>query len=141
MGCFHNHYNLGMRNRDRFLYLLLPALVLFAAVSLHAGDMTTLKIVVKTQAGRPVDRAEVIVKSNANPKKVRSSFGRNVRTQMEQRSNQDGEASFPPMPQGKLLIQVNAKGYQTYGKVFEINEDEKTVEIILNPPQQQYTTH
>ena len=34
-----------------------------------------------------------------------------------------------------------AKGYQTFGKVFQIDEDEKTIEITLNPPQQQYSAH
>lgn len=115
------------------LALVVPALL--------AGDTTTITVVVKTQSGRPVDRAEIILKSNANAKKVRSGFGRQVRTQVEQRSNQEGEAKFPPMPQGQLLIQVNAKGYQTYGKVFEVKDDEKTIEITLNPPQQQYSSH
>jgi hypothetical protein len=123
------------------LSLVLPAAVLLAATALWSGEMTTVKVIVKTQAGRPVDRAEIILKCNANPKKLRSSFGRNVRTQLEQRSNQEGEALFPPMPQGKLQVQVNAKGYQTFGKIFEVNESEKTIEITLNPPQQQYSSH
>ena len=41
----------------------------------------------------------------------------------------------------KILIQVNAKNYQTYGQEFDINDDERTVEVKLNPPQQQYSAH
>jgi len=130
-----------MRNRDRLPYLLLAALVLFGAACLWAADMTTLKIVVTTQSGRPVDRAEVIIKWHANAKHPRSSFGRNVRTQVELRSDQDGVAKLPPMPKGKIQVQVNAHGYQTFGQIFEIDDDEKTVEVKLNPPQQQYTSH
>ena len=63
------------------------------------------------------------------------------RTQFEMRSNQEGAAKMPAMPKGNILIQVNAKGYQTFGKVFEIEEDEKTVDVTLNPPQQQYSAH
>jgi hypothetical protein len=36
---------------------------------------------------------------------------------------------------------VIAKGYQTFGETIEINEDEKTVEIQLKPPQPQYSAH
>jgi hypothetical protein len=57
------------------------------------------------------------------------------------RSNQEGEANVPAVPQGSIRIQVNAKGYQTFGQVFEIDDPEKTIEIKLNPPQQQYTSH
>ena len=106
-----------------------------------AEPLTKLKIVVLTQSGRPIDRAEVIVRWNANAKHPRASFGRNLRTQFETRSNQDGVVDFPSVPQGNILIQVNAKGYQTFGKVFDIDEEERTVEVKLNPPQQQYSSH
>ena len=52
-----------------------------------------------------------------------------------------GEARIPSIPQGKILVQVIAKGYQTFGHTFDISEDEKTLEVTLNPPQQQYSAH
>jgi hypothetical protein len=64
-----------------------------------------------------------------------------VRTNWELRTNQQGQVKIPPIPQGKILIQVIAKGYQTYGKTHQIDEPEKTVEVKLNPPQQQYSAH
>ena len=57
------------------------------------------------------------------------------------RTNQEGEVRIPTIPQGKIRIQVIAKGYQTFGQDFEVNEDEKTIPITLNPPQQQYSAH
>jgi len=56
-------------------------------------------------------------------------------------TNQDGEAKIPSIPQGKILVQVIAKGYQTFGQTFDVNEDEKTLDVTLNPPQQQYSAH
>ena len=111
------------------------------ALSVARADspMTELQINVKTQGGHPVDRAEVIVRWKANAKHPAARYGKAVNTTFEMRTNQDGIAKVPPIPQGSILIQVNAKGYQTYGKVFEIEEDEKTVDIVLNPPQQQYS--
>jgi hypothetical protein len=44
-------------------------------------------------------------------------------------------AKIPPLPQGDILIQVIAKGYQTFGQTFEIDEEERTIEVRLNPPQ------
>ena len=130
-----------MRKRGRLLCALPVVALFFWALTLWAATETKIKVVVKTLSDRPVDRAEVILRWNANAKHPRASFGRNVRTQFESRSNQDGEVTFPGVPQGSILIQVNAKGYQTFGKVFDIDEAEKTVEVKLNPPQQQYTSH
>jgi hypothetical protein len=48
---------------------------------------------------------------------------------------------IPPIPQGKILIQVIAKNYQTFGQTFDIDETEKTIDVRLNPPQSQYSAH
>jgi len=126
----------------RWLKLSLAISALLAtALAAHAADMTKLTIQVKTQGGHPIDQAEVIVRWHANAKHPREGFGRAVRTTFEMRSNQEGEADVPAIPQGNILIQINAKGYQTFGKVFQIEEPEKTIEIKLNPPQQQYSAH
>ena len=103
--------------------------------------MTTLKVAVKTQAGKPIDGAEVIIQWNADPKHPRSSFGKNVNTKFEMRSNPEGECVMPPIPRGNIRVQVNAKGYQTFGQVYQVDEEQKTIEVKLNPPQQQYTSH
>jgi hypothetical protein len=125
-----------MRIRALFLCVLLVS-----AFTGYAANMTKLLIVVKTQGGRPIDRAEVIVRWHANEKHPRAGFGKAVRTTFEMRSNQEGEADVPSIPQGSILVQVNAKGYQTFGKVFQVDDEEKTLEITLNPPQQQYSAH
>ena len=120
----------------------LAALVLLvAATAAFAAETTKLTVSVKTQGGTAIDRAAVIVRWHANAKHPRAGFGRAVRTTFEMRTNQEGSATVPGVPQGNVLIQVHANGYQTFGKVFEIDESEKTVDIVLNPPQQQYSAH
>jgi hypothetical protein len=130
-----------MRKAGVFLRCLaLPALLLWAFSAL--GDdtpMTKIVIRVRTQAGRPIDRAEVVV--NFIEGRSIAKLGRNVRKTYDLRTNQDGEAKIPSIPQGKIKILVNAKGYQTFGEVIEISEEEKTVEVKLNPPQPQYSAH
>ena len=93
--------------------------------------MTELEITVKTPGGHAIDRAEVIVRWKANAKHPAARFSRAVNTTYEMRTNQDGMAKVPAIPQGNILIQVNAKGYQTFGQVFEIEEDEKTIDVVL----------
>jgi Carboxypeptidase regulatory-like domain len=116
---------------------------LFAAWALAAGlfaaPMTKLNIVVKTQGGKPIDRASVVVRFVEGHSIVK--LGKAIRTSFELRTNQEGEAQVPSIPQGKIRIQVIAKGYQTFGQIFDVTEDEKQVEIKLNPPQQQYSAH
>ena len=118
--------------------LVLPALLVWAAVAM-AAPMTKINILVKSQGGHPVDRASVVVRFVQGHSVVK--LGKAVRTTFELRTNQDGEARIPSIPQGKILVQVIAKGYQTFGQTFSVAEDEKTLEITLNPPQQQYSAH
>ena len=125
----------------RALPLAVLILGALTALTLWAESETKITVVVKTLSGRPIDRAEVILRWKANAKHPRSSFGKNIRTQFESRTSQEGQITFPGVPQGNIQIQVNAKGYQTFGQIFDIDEEEKTVEVKLNPPQQQYTSH
>jgi hypothetical protein len=101
--------------------------------------MTRLQVEVKTLGDRPIDRASVIVRF-VEGRSV-AKFGKKIRTNWEMRTNQDGVAKIPPVPQGKILVQVIAKGYQTFGQTFDVNEEEKTLEIKLSPPQPQYSSH
>jgi len=134
-------YNRSMRNRDRFLRTWMVSAVLLAslAASALAAPMTKINIVLKDQAGKPVDHASVVVRFVQGHSVVK--LGKAIRTTFELRSNQEGEARIPSIPQGKIRVQVIAKGYQTFGQIFDVTEEEKTLDITLNPPQQQYTAH
>ena len=123
-----------MRNRLVLLGLFFCAMAAWCAVS-----MTKITVHVTTLGGNPVDRAGVIVRFVKGRSVVK--LGRKVHTTWEMRTNQEGLAKMPEVPRGTILIQVIAKGYQTFGKTFDIDDAEKTVEIKLNPPQAQYSAH
>jgi hypothetical protein len=126
--------------RGTFLRLVsVPVLLLWALTACAAAPLTKLSIVVKTQSGRPIDHASVVVRFVKGHSVVK--LGKAVRTTYELRTNQDGEARVPEIPQGEIRIQVIAKGYQTFGQIFDVTEEEKTIDIVLNPPQQQYSSH
>lgn len=93
--------------------------------------------VVSAETGRPVDRASVVIKfvEGRAPLKLYKKMS----DTWETRTNQDGNATLPPIPQGTLRIQVIANHFQTFGKMMEVDADPKTLEVQLNPPQPQYT--
>ncbi len=121
--------------RDMWRFVLLCAL----AVPLLADHpLAKLRIEVKTLSGKPIDRASVVVQFGGRSVK---KLGRKAITHWETRTNQEGIARIPEIPQGKVRVQVIAKGYQTFGNTFDVNQDEQTIEIKLNPPQPQYSSH
>jgi len=101
--------------------------------------MTRLRVEVKNLSDKPVERAAVVVRFVEGRSVVK--FGRKIITNWELRTNQEGVARIPSIPQGKIRIQVIAKGYQTFGQVFDVSEEEKTIEVKLNPPQAPYSAH
>ena len=122
-----------MRKLVLLLALSLPVILL------RADDLTWLQIHVTNERGKPVDRASVIVKF-VNGRPLKTLGLKKARLSWELKSSQEGMAKIPGIPKGKILIQINAKNYQTFGQSYEIYEDDKTVEIKLLPPQPQYST-
>ncbi|MBI2685085.1 MAG: carboxypeptidase regulatory-like domain-containing protein [Acidobacteria bacterium] len=121
---------------------LLFTFSLFAAALPVLADppMTKIRVEVRKAAtDKPVDRASVIVRFVEGRSVVK--LGKKIMTSYQTRTNQDGVATMPPIPQGKIQIQVIAKGFQTYGQIIDIGEEEKTVEVKLNDPQPQYSVH
>lgn len=116
----------------------IAAALLLAACSCFAAD-TTVTIQVVNPANKPVDNAEVIMDFLGS--REMQKLGRKQRVHWEMRTDQDGLAHFPPVPQGTLRVQVVAKSYQTFGDKFEITEDQKTIDVKLKDPQQQYSAH
>lgn len=101
--------------------------------------MTKLRVEVKSVSGKPVERASVVVRFVEGRSVVK--LGKKIVTNWELRTNQEGVAKVPTIPQGKIQVQVIAKGYQTFGQTFDVGEEEKTIEVKLNPPQAQYSAH
>jgi len=103
------------------------------------SSLTRINVHVTTMGGRPIDRADVVVKFVKGRSMV--ELGRKLHTSWEMRTNQEGIAKVPEIPRGTILIQVIAKGYQTYGQTVDVDEAERTVEVKLNSPQEQYSAH
>ncbi|MDZ4799650.1 MAG: hypothetical protein SGI92_15925 [Bryobacteraceae bacterium] len=122
---------------SRFRLFLLG---LALALPLLADDPATrLRVEVLTLTGKPVDRASVIVDFVEGRSYVK--LGKKILKHWEARSSQEGIAKFPSIPQGKMRIQVIARGHQTFGQVYEVDKEEQLITIKLNPPQAQHSEH
>lgn len=115
-----------------FRFLAVILLLAPAGLVEAKTKLTKITVQVRNQDNEPVDRAAVIVK----PMK-----GNKVKGSYELRTSQQGTAPLPPLPRGTFLLQVIAKGYQTHGQRYVITEPEKTIEIKLNPPAEQFSVH
>ncbi|MCU1337279.1 MAG: hypothetical protein JWO19_2860 [Bryobacterales bacterium] len=115
-------------------------LLLALCLPMMADDLTRLQIHVTNERGKPVDRASVIVKF-VSGRPLKTLGLKKARLSWELKSSQEGMAKIPPIPKGKILIQISARNYQTFGETFDIDEDERLVEIVLKTPQSQYSVH
>jgi hypothetical protein len=97
--------------------------------------MVKLKIEVVSGAdGKPVGNASVYVRYNESG----GFLHKDKLAELNFKTNQDGSAKVPEIPQGKILIQVIAKGWHTYGKWYDVDTDEQTIQIKLEPPPHWY---
>ncbi|HVB58646.1 MAG TPA: carboxypeptidase-like regulatory domain-containing protein [Candidatus Acidoferrales bacterium] len=93
-----------------------------------------LEIHVTNANGKPVSNASVYVRYNEP-----GGFLRHDKlAELDLKTNEDGSVKVPPVPQGKIMIQVIATGWHTYGKWYDIEKDEESVQITLKPPPHWY---
>lgn len=95
---------------------------------------TKLRIVVTNSRNDPVANASVYVRFNT----AGGFLHHDQLAELDLKTNQDGSAKVPPVPQGKILIQVVAKGWHTYGKWYDVETDEQLISIKLEPPPHWY---
>ncbi len=95
---------------------------------------TKLRIRVVTADDKPVSNASVYVRFPI----AGGLFHKDKLAELNLKTNEDGSVKVPDIPRGKILIQVVAKGWKTYGKWHEIDTEAMTVEIKLELPAHWY---
>jgi hypothetical protein len=93
-----------------------------------------LRIQVNGGNGKPIGNASVYVRFD----EPGGFLHHEKHIEMNFRTNEDGSVKVPPVPQGKILIQVIATGWRTYGKWYDVDQDEESIEINLDPPAHWY---
>lgn len=123
----------------RVMATLAASLFLFSMTLAASSEKTTIMVEVKNQFDKPVDNAAVILDFLGSHQITKLGMRKSMH--WEVRTNQQGIAHFPPIPYGTVQVQVITKKYQTFGEKFDIDTEEKKIDVKLNPPQQQYSVH
>jgi hypothetical protein len=95
---------------------------------------TKLRIHVVNADDKPISNASVYVRFPV----AGGLFHKDKLSELSLKTNEDGSVKVPDIPRGKILIQVIAKGWKTFGKWYEIDSEAMTVEIKLEPPAHWY---
>lgn len=91
-------------------------------------------IVLKDDNGKPIRNAAVVL----HPV---NDAGQQEKGSLELKTDQEGKASYDGVPYGKLLIQVLAHGFQTFGSDYDIEQPNMEITIKLLRPLGQYSIY
>lgn len=78
---------------------------------------------------KPIADASVYLKFS---KDAKSEKGKLI--ELNIKTNLEGIARSPDIPQGKILIQIIADGWKTYGEWHDVTQEEQTIPIHLDRP-------
>ncbi len=130
------------RMRRSFVSVFLLGLVV--AISVSAQDSNRRGRKYKTPP--PTSKVEVTILRAEDDKPIENAAVvftlQTEKGNMELKTNEDGKAVLDVLPIGsKVLLQVLAKGYQTYGKEYDLDKSEVTLEVKMNRPGKQYSIY
>jgi len=121
-----------------FLFAVLFAIVV-PVFGVDDDDETALNVaVIDAERDRPVRNASVTVTFVSG----RKMLVKKVRSEWNTKTNSKGVAELPPLPSGKVRLQVIARGYRTFGEFFEVDGPEQTITVKLERPSgKQFSAH
>lgn len=97
---------------------------------------TMMRVTIEVTGGdkeTPVENASVYLKYVQEHKLIKDKkYELNVKT------NRDGIAHVPDAPTGRVLIQIIAEGWKTYGRWYDITDSKEPIKIHLEKPTKWY---
>jgi hypothetical protein len=107
------------------------------AAKAHTGNADTAsRVTIEVSGGdkdSPVENASVYLKYVEEHK-----LKKDKKVELNVKTNRDGTAHIPEAPTGRVLIQVVADGWKTYGRWYDITEAKQTIKVHLEKPQRWY---
>ncbi len=107
-----------------------------AAQSKTESGSNTVRLTIVVTGGdekKPVDSASVYVKFVEA-----RMLAKDKKIEMNLKTNLSGVCHVPEIPRGKVLIQVIAPGWKTFGEYYEVNQAEQAINITLSHPPKWY---
>jgi hypothetical protein len=100
-----------------------------------AGDAQT-RITIEVTGGEkgvPVENASVYVKFIEE-----HAIKKDKKLEMNVKTSRDGIAHVPNAPMGRVLVQVVAEGWKTYGRWLDLTDPKQTIKVRLERPPKWY---
>jgi hypothetical protein len=85
------------------------------------------------EKGSPVENASVYLKYVEEHK-----LKKDRKVELNVKTNREGTAHIPEAPTGRVLLQVVAEGWKTYGRWYDITEAKQTIKVHLEKPPKWY---
>lgn len=83
--------------------------------------------------GTPVENASIYIKYIEERKVKKDKV-----VELNVKTNREGAAHVPEAPMGRVLVQVVADGWKTYGRWYDITEARQTIKVHLDKPPRWY---
>jgi len=100
-----------------------------------ASDVQT-RITIEVTGGEknvPVENASVYVKFIEE-----RAIKKDTKLELNVKTSRDGIAHVPNAPMGRVLVQVFAEGWKTYGHWMDITDPKQTIKVHLDKPPKRY---
>jgi hypothetical protein len=81
---------------------------------------------------KPVENASVYLKT------VEQRLIKDKKTEVQVKTDRRGIAHIPDAPAGRVLIQIVAEGWKTYGQWHDVNDAKQVIKIHLERPPKWY---
>jgi len=102
----------------------------------NEAPQTRLRIeVTAAETGKPIANASVYIRFESGHTFL---LHKEKQAELNFKTNQEGVVKIPDVPQKRVLIQVVAPGWHTYGKWYDFDKDDETVQIKLEKPPKWY---
>src|SRR5271154_4750322 len=96
----------------------------------------TSRITIEVSGGEgetPVENASIYIKYIEERKVKKDKL-----LELNVKTNKEGAAHVPDAPMGRVLVQVVADGWKTYGRWYDVTDVKQTIKIHLDKPPKWY---
>ena len=101
-----------------------------------SGTEQMSRITIEVSGGEketPVENASIYIKYVEERKVMKDK-----KLELNVKTNREGTAHVPDAPMGRVLVQVVADGWKTYGRWYDVTEARQTIKIHLDKPPRWY---
>jgi hypothetical protein len=103
-----------------------------SAAAAKAGDRTNLNVVVTdAETGKPINQAKLTLFF----REPRPQWKKTKTISFSAKTNVEGHCRFALIPKGSVRLMVTAERHGSFGKDFDVHEDDQVIEVKLKKPQ------